>query len=445
MSVFKRAILCALLVFIVGGTSFNAEAAGQRIVVKLNTASPIGPVLNLLNATVLDVISDSNLYLLQVPQLPSLGTLTLNLLGIEYIEVDTTLSGPTLRTLGLVQSKSAADWYRLQPALTRIRAVQASKYYDGFGVVVADINSAVDYGHPALQGHLTGGYDFVTAQGSTYAALNQSSGSFMDQSSGSFLDQSSGSFLDQSSGSFLDQASGSFLDQASGSFLDQSSGSFLDGAPLLNIVTASNPAYGHGTLCGGLIAAVAPRAMIMPLRVFDDNGQEDIFTITKAIRYAVKNHVNVLNMSFGISTNSRSVREAVAAAIAANIVVTGSAGNANTSTPQYPASYSSVLSVAATDMNDEKGSFSNYGSSVSVSAPGVNIISAYPGGYYAVVSGTSFAAPIVAGEAALVRSKQVTGITDAMVRGTVNIDAQNPQYVGKLGEGRIDVVSGIGK
>ena len=429
MSVFKRAILCALLVFIVGGTSFNAEAAGQRIVVKLNTASPIGPVLNLLNATVLDVISDSNLYLLQVSQLPSLGTLTLNLLGIEYIEVDTTLSGPTLRTLGLVQSKSAADWYRLQPALTRIRAVQASKYYDGYGVVVADINSAVDYGHPALRGHLTGGYDFVTAQGSTYAALNQSSGSFMDQSSGSFLDQSSGSFLDQ----------------ASGSFLDQSSGSFLDGAPLLNIVTASNPAYGHGTLCAGLIAAVAPRAMIMPLRVFDDNGQADIFTITKAIRYAVKNQVNVLNMSFGISTNSRSVREAVAAAIAANIVVTGSAGNANTSTPQYPASYSSVLSVAATDMNDKKGSFSNYGSSVSVSAPGVNIISAYPGGYYAVVSGTSFAAPIVAGEAALVRSKQVTGITDAMVRGTVNIDAQNPQYVGKLGEGRIDVVSGIGK
>ena len=437
MSVFKRAILCALLVFILGGTSFNAEAAGQRIVVKLNTASPIGPVLNLLNATVLDVISDSNLYLLQVPQLPSLGTLTLNLLGIEYIEVDTTLSGPTLRTLGLVQSKSAADWYRLQPALTRIRAVQASKYYDGYGVVVADINSAVDYGHPALQGHLTGGYDFVTAQGSTYAALNQSSGSFMDQSSGSFLDQSSGSFLDQ--------ASGSFLDQASGSFMDQSSGSFLDGAPLLNIVTASNPAYGHGTLCAGLIAAVAPRAMIMPLRVFDDNGQADIFTITKAIRYAVKNQVNVLNMSFGISTNSRSVREAVATAIAANIVVTGSAGNANTSTPQYPASYSSVLSVAATDMNDKKGSFSNYGSSVSVSAPGVNIISAYPGGYYAVVSGTSFAAPIVAGEAALVRSKQVTGITDAMVGGTVNIDAQNPQYVGKLGEGRIDVVSGIGK
>src|SRR5216117_3977350 len=92
MSRLKRAISCALLVFIVTGSSRNAEAAANRIIVKLNTGSPIDPVLNLFNASVLDVISDSNLYLLQVPQVPSLGTLTLNLLGITYIEVDTTLS-----------------------------------------------------------------------------------------------------------------------------------------------------------------------------------------------------------------------------------------------------------------------------------------------------------------------------------------------------------------
>ncbi len=435
-SVLKRALLCALLFLIITVNGLDA-AASQRIVVKLNDGSPIAPVLTLLNATVLDVISESNLYLLNASPLPGLGTLTLNLYGIAYIEADTTLFVPTLRTLGVLQSDAPVDWYRKQPAFTLIRANRASAYYDGYGVVVADINSAVDYGHPALRGHLTSGVDFVSQQGPSYAALNQASGSFLDQSSGSFLDQASGSFLDQSSGSFLDQASGSFL--------DQSSGSFLDGRPILNLVGAGNAAYGHGTLCAGLIAAVAPRAMVMPLRVFDDNGEADIFTITKAIRYAIRNKVGVINMSFGISTNSRTVREAVAAAIAANIVVTGSAGNANSSTPQYPASYSSVLSVAATDLADKKGSFSNYGSSISVSAPGVNIISAYPGGYYAVVSGTSFAAPIVAGEAALVRSKQVFGGADAIVRGTVNIDAQNPQYVGKLGKGRIDVTSGVGK
>ena len=435
-SVLKRALLCALLFLIITVNGLDA-AASQRIVVKLNDGSPIAPVLTLLNATVLDVISESNLYLLNASPLPGLGTLTLNLYGIAYIEADTTLFVPTLRTLGVLQSDAPVDWYRKQPAFTLIRANRASAYYDGYGVVVADINSAVDYGHPALRGHLTSGVDFVSQQGPSYAALNQASGSFLDQSSGSFLDQASGSFLDQSSGSFLDQSSGSFL--------DQSSASFLDGKPVLNMIGAGNAAYGHGTLCAGLIAAVAPRAMVMPLRVFDDNGEADIFTITKAIRYAIRNKVGVINMSFGISTNSRTVREAVAAAIAANIVVTGSAGNANSSTPQYPASYSSVLSVAATDLADKKGSFSNYGSSISVSAPGVNIISAYPGGYYAVVSGTSFAAPIVAGEAALVRSKQVFGGADAIVRGIVNIDAQNPQYVGKLGKGRIDVTSGVGK
>ena len=435
-SVFKRALVCALLFLIIAVNGVDAEAS-QRIVVELNNGSPIRPVLTLLNATVLDVISESNLYLLEASSLPGLSTLTLNLYGITYIEADTTLFAPTLRTLGMLRSNAAADWYRMQPAFTLIRANRASAYYDGYGVVVADINSAVDYGHPALRGHLTSGVDFVSQQGPSYAALNQASGSFLDQSSGSFLDQSSGSFLDQSSGSFLDQSSGSFL--------DQSSASFLDGKPVLNMIGAGNAAYGHGTLCAGLIAAVAPRAMVMPLRVFDDNGEADIFTITKAIRYAIRNKVGVINMSFGISTNSRTVREAVAAAIAANIVVTGSAGNANSSTPQYPASYSSVLSVAATNLADTKGSFSNYGSSISVSAPGVNIISAYPGGYYAVVSGTSFAAPIVAGEAALVRSKQVFGGADAIVRGTVDINAQNPQYVGKLGKGRIDVTSGVGK
>ena len=436
LSLLKRALVCGLLFLIIAVNGVDAEAS-QRIVVELNNGSPIRPVLTLLNATVLDVISESNLYLLNASPLPGLGTLTLNLYGIAYIEADTTLFAPTLRTLGVLQSDAPVDWYRKQPAFTLIRANRASAYYDGYGVVVADINSAVDYGHPALRGHLTSGVDFVSQQGPSYAALNQASGSFLDQSSGSFLDQSSGSFLDQSSGSFLDQSSGSFL--------DQSSASYLDGSPVLNMIGAGNAAYGHGTLCAGLIAAVAPRAMVMPLRVFDDNGEADIFTITKAIRYAIRNKVGVINMSFGISTNSRTVREAVAAAIAANIVVTGSAGNANSSTPQYPASYSSVLSVAATDLADKKGSFSNYGSSISVSAPGVNIISAYPGGYYAVVSGTSFAAPIVAGEAALVRSKQVFGGADAIVRGTVDINAQNPQYVGKLGKGRIDVTSGVGK
>src|SRR5207249_9335265 len=134
-----------------------------------------------------------------------------------------------------------------------------------------DINSRVDYGHPALLGRLTSGYDFVANTPSSTTTLNQSSAGFLD-------DQSSAGFLDdQSSAGFLDQSTAGFLDSMGVSILnDQSSAGFLDG---------SNPAYSHGTLCSGVIAAVAPDSMIMPLRAFDDNGTADTFTLAKAVRY----------------------------------------------------------------------------------------------------------------------------------------------------------------
>src|SRR5207244_2542764 len=106
--------------------------------------------------------------------------------------------------------------------------------------------------------------------------------------------------------------------------------------------------------------------------------------------------------SFGTSGAYSSIQDSLAFAASHHVVLVASAGNQNTQTPQFPASVSSVIAVAATNLTDVKASFSNYGSNVYVTAPGVNIISAYPGGYYSVVSGTSFSAPIVAAEAALI-------------------------------------------
>jgi subtilisin family serine protease len=284
--------------------------------------------------------------------------------------------------------------------------------------VVADINSKVDVQHPALIGHLTSGYDFVTTKPAGTAALNQSSASFMDQSSASFMDQSSASFMDQSSASFIDQSSASFMD-------------------------SKNPAYSHGTLCAGIIAAVAPDSMIMPLRVFDDQGSSDYFNIAKAIHYAVQHGAQVINMSFGTLQNSQTIKVAVTFAQGNNVVLVASAGNSATSVPQYPAAYSGVITTAATDLLDNKASFSNYGKSVYVDAPGVNIFSSYPGGYYSVVSGTSFSAPAVAGTVALIRSLRTTGIANSIAAGAINIDAKNPSYAKQLGYGRIDVLRAV--
>jgi subtilisin family serine protease len=181
----------------------------------------------------------------------------------------------------------------------------------------------------------------------------------------------------------------------------------------------------------------------MPLRVFDDQGQTDLFSIAKAIRYAAQHGAQVINMSFGTLTNSKAIKNSIDYANSLSITLTASAGNNNTSSPQYPAAYSGVLATAATDITDRKGSFSNYGSAISVDAPGVNVILPYPGGMYSVVSGTSFSAPAVAATAALIRSIRATG-TAASITGTaVNIDAQNPGYAGQLGHGRIDVLEAV--
>jgi subtilisin family serine protease len=417
-----------LILLIVGCFHGSAVAAPIPVIVQLSPLTNVNIVAQLLGGTVLDSIPGVNTHLLSVPALPLLSGLQLSLLGIVSIEVDNSVpigTSPRFAVL-TVPGSTPSDWYKNQPEMIRIRAGEAQSYSTGAGIVVADLNSNVDVSHPALIGHLTGGYDFVSARAGYAGNLNQSSSGFLDQSSSGFLDQSSSGFLDQSSSGFLDNSGASLISDAAATMLD-----------------SGNPAYSHGTLCAGVIAAIAPNAAIMPLRVFDDSGSTDVFSIAKAIYYARQHGVQVINMSFGVDGNYSVVQSAITAAQNANVTIVASAGNANTSVAQYPAAYSGVISVAATDNADRKASFSNYGSSVAVVAPGVNVISAFPGGYYGLASGTSFSSPMVAAEAALVRSLSPTGTRTKIVSSTVNIDSLNPGYAGKLGSGRIDLMRAV--
>jgi subtilisin family serine protease len=390
------------------------HAASYPLIVQISAASDITNIAPALGGVIVDSIPGADTYLLDVPLIPA--ATTASVLGIQWMELNTGVTLPGFAVLGIVTvpATMAADWYKYQPSWQLIHAQNALSYSTGRGVVVADINSQVDYAHPALGGHLTSGYDFVTNKPVGSAALNQSEAGFLDQSEAGFLDQSEAGFL------------------------DDSEAGFLDGTGLL-----VNPAYSHGTLCAGVIAVIAPDSMIMPLRAFDDQGKSDVFMIAKAIRYAVQHGAQVINMSFGTLSYSQVLRSAIAFAQGSQVLLSASAGNNDTSAPQYPAGFSGVMTTAATTLFDTKASFSNYGSDVFIDAPGVNIISAYPGGYYSVVSGTSFSAPVVAGVAALVGSLRATGVRDSIAGGAVNIDSNNPNYANQLGYGRIDVLHAV--
>src|SRR5438876_4455862 len=336
-----------ILLLVLAATQLSAGPNGYTVIVELQPNARSQTVAAAFGGTVVDSIEGTSVYLLRVPALPVLRSNPA--LGVQSVESNNVVRlRPRFGALGVLNTPSSgpAEWYAGQPAMKLIRADQAMAYSKGRGVVVADLNSRVDYAHQALIGHLTGGYDFVSGRTSNGNTLDQSSAGFLDQSSAGFLDQSSAGFLDQSSAGFLDQSTASFLDQSSAGFLDQSSAGFLDqsSASFLDqssasFLDATNPAHGHGTFCAGLIAAVAPEAMIMPLRIFDDSGNTDAFSIVRGIRYAVEHGADVINMSFGMTSESNAVKQAVKFAFEHGVTVVASAGNDNTSTPTYPAAF----------------------------------------------------------------------------------------------------------
>ncbi|PYR99854.1 MAG: hypothetical protein DMG12_19200 [Acidobacteria bacterium] len=425
----KRFLLVSALLI---ALSINAAAA-TNIIVQTTNGADINSIAASLGGTVLDSMP-GGAYLLSVSSMPT-GPLPQ---GVQSIETNSSLILPRFKgaVLSTPGGSGTLPWYANQPAMKLIRTAEAQTRSTGRGVIIADIDAAVDVSHPALRGHLTTGYDFIGSGGPrtrTGATLDQSTASFLDQSTASFLDQSTASFLDQSTASFLDQSTASFLDQSTASFLDQSTASFLD---------SSAAGHGHATMVAGILVAIAPDALIMPLRAFDDSGTGDAFQVAKAIRYAVRNGAHVINLSLGLSDQSKTVEAAIAFAEANNVIVVASAGNSDSAAPQYPAVLPGVLGVAATDLDDLKATFSNYGESVFVTAPGFNIITAYPGGS-AVASGTSFSTAFVSAEAALIRSLTTNGIQDVIAGSSVNIDALNTFYAGQLGSGRIDLYAAV--
>jgi hypothetical protein len=211
----------------------------------------------------------------------------------------------------------------------------------------------------------------------------------------------------------------------------------------------ANSVAGHGTFIAGLIATLAPDAQLLPVRAFGADGLGNAFTVASAVKYAADHGARVINLSLGASQASQLLQDAIKDARQRGIIVVAAAGNDNNDLlPQFPSSMEEVLAVAAIDLESKKAAFSNFGKHIDVCAPGVKLISAYPNeraGGYAVWSGTSFAAPLAAAEAALVlavdpKQPDVKRLIEASAH---PIDPLNLDFTGKLGKGSIDPLSAL--
>ncbi len=213
--------------------------------------------------------------------------------------------------------------------------------------------------------------------------------------------------------------------------------------------------HGHGTHVAGIaaaetnnglgIAGISWEAKALPLKCFDADGLGTVFDAANGIEWAVDQGAKIINMSFGSQYPSSILEETVNYAWEKGLVLVAAAGNGGSDILHYPAAYENVISVSATDQNDNKAEFSTYGRHISVAAPGVNILSTTPDGYQSW-SGTSMACPHVVGLAALIWSVDSSSLTNTEVRGIIEQtvdDLGDPGWDQYYGHGRINALRAL--
>ncbi|MFE4517141.1 type VII secretion-associated serine protease mycosin [Kitasatospora sp. NPDC056783] len=220
---------------------------------------------------------------------------------------------------------------------------------------------------------------------------------------------------------------------------------------------------GHGTKVAGIIAArpsrttgfvgLAPDARILSVRQNDSEGNGDVSTLVTAIKEAVKRGARVINISQDVRGAGdarfggyQDLKAAVEEAEAKNVVVVASTGNDGKEGDTYPGAFPTVLAVGASDRNNERAPFSQYGDFVKVAAPGVDMLSTVPGSGQCVDNGTSFAAPYVSGLAALLVGAHPDW-KPAQVRAWIEQTAQRTQREPDrfIGWGVVDPVKAVTK
>lgn len=229
-------------------------------------------------------------------------------------------------------------------------------------------------------------------------------------------------------------------------------GRLLEGYDFINNTNRPGDGHGHGTAVAGVIGAatnnekgiagITWQGPVLPVKVLGRDASGHYSVIARGIIYAADQGARVINLSLGGPHNSSTLKKAVDHALQRKAVVVAAAGNSN-GPVLYPAAYPHVIAVAAVDEYDRRASYSNFGPEVSVAAPGNNIWSTTAGGDYRTHSGTSFAAPMVAGLAGLILSLQPELGPDEVRRIIERsaVDLGEPGWDKYYGWGRIDMAA----
>lgn len=261
------------------------------------------------------------------------------------------------------------------------------------------------------------------------------------------------------------------IDDDNNGFIDDYRGWDFSGAEQFNIVGDNDPSvyksgvgFTHGTGVGSCasaatnngtgIAGIGFRTKLMFTKHFSDDQDANSFYYTTdtylGVLYAAHQGVHIINCSWGTFSKSQIAQDIINyVTLDLGCLVVAAAGNSNVETSVYPASYDNVVSVAASDENDNRAFYTSFGRYVDLSAPGVNIYFAAADNTYKTDHGTSFSSPMVCGAAALVWShhpeftpQQVAEQLRATADPILYTNAA-PQYAYKLGKGRMDVYKAL--
>lgn len=170
--------------------------------------------------------------------------------------------------------------------------------------------------------------------------------------------------------------------------------------------------FGHGTPIAGIIAArgvnttgIIQNVIIYDVKVLNEKGEGKIESVVKGIEWSINQDVDIINISFGFSSDKEELRTAIKKAVDNKIIITAAAGNTLGLTVDYPANYDNVLSISAIDENLQLDPHSATGK-IDYAAPGVDIMSTNNEGDYSTFSGTSFATAYATGAIAAILNKE---------------------------------------